>query len=58
VVDLPTGDDALTLVGALAVVGVFVADVDLAELVLATLDALAMMGVTVEVVLICMIACL
>jgi hypothetical protein len=58
VVDLPTVDDALAVVGAPAVVGVLVADVDLAELVVAAPDLLATMGTTVEMLLICMIACL
>jgi hypothetical protein len=54
---LPTVDDALAVVGA-AAVGVLVADVDLAALVAAAPDLLATMGATVEMLLICMIACL
>jgi hypothetical protein len=53
---LPTVDDALAVVGAPAVVvGALVADVDLAELVLAARDSLATMGATVEMLLICII---
>jgi hypothetical protein len=54
---LATVDDALAVVGAPpAAVGVFVADVDLAEFVAAVLDLPATRGATVEMLLICMIA--
>jgi len=55
---LPTVDDTLEVVGAPAVVGVLVADGDLAELVVAAPDLLATMGATVEMLLIRMIECL
>jgi hypothetical protein len=56
---LPTADDALAVVGAPTVVGVLVAaDVDLAGLVVAASDLLAPMGATIEMLLICIIACL
>lgn len=66
---MPTVDGALAVVGAAAAagvlavvgaaaVGVLVADVDLAALVAAAPDLLATMGATVEMLLICMIACL
>jgi hypothetical protein len=58
-VDLPTVDGELAVVGALAVAGVLVAtDVGLAEMVVGGSDLLAAMGATVELLLICMIACL
>jgi hypothetical protein len=56
---LPTVDGELAVVGALAVAGVLVAtDVGLAEMVVGGSDLLAAMGATVELLLICMIACL
>jgi hypothetical protein len=48
-------DDTLAVVGAPAVVGALVADVDLAELVVATPGLLATMGAIVEMMLTCMI---
>jgi hypothetical protein len=55
---LPTVDDAFAVVGAPAVVGVLVVDVDLVELVAAVPDLLATAGATVETLLICIIICL
>jgi hypothetical protein len=55
---LPTLDDAAVFVGAAAVVGLLVADADLAGLGLAALGLATAMGATVEMLLICIISSL
>jgi hypothetical protein len=50
---VPTADDTVAVVGAAAVLGVLVVDVDLVVLVAGVPDLLATMGAAVEMLLIC-----